>query len=91
MITAPKPAVKSWSKVWPGGAICTRTSDDECEEGRGFGFVEPTANLELNVTDYMRVTLGGGYRFAFASERDGISGSDLSGAVGRMNFEFGWF
>jgi hypothetical protein len=75
-----------------GGAICTRsTRDDDCEDGRGFGFVEPTANLELNVTDYMRVTLGGGYRFAFASERDGISGSDLSGFVGRTNFEFGWF
>jgi hypothetical protein len=75
-----------------GGAICTRsTRDDDCEDGRGFAFVEPTANLELNVTEYMRVTLGGGYRFAFASERDGISGSDLSGFVGRSNLEFGWF
>jgi hypothetical protein len=75
-----------------GGGICTRsTRDDDCEASRGFGFVEPMANLELNVTDYMRVTLGGGYRFAFASERDGISGSDLSGFVGRTNIELGWF
>jgi hypothetical protein len=75
-----------------GGGICTRsTREDDCADGRGFGFVEPTASVELNLTDYMRITLGGGYRFAFASERDGISGSDLSGFVGRSNLEFGWF
>ncbi len=83
------------------GFVCTsardsNTDDDdsrrhECDDGRGFGVIEPTANIEVNLTRFMRLSAGGGYRFAFAPDRDGISGHDLSGLTMRTNLQFGWF
>jgi hypothetical protein len=76
-----------------GGYVCTDETDDgrDCNRGRSFFMVEPTASVEVNVTDFMRISLGGGYRLAAAEERQGVSGRDLSGFVARTNLEFGIF
>jgi hypothetical protein len=84
-----------------GGFVCTSSHrvesdyDDhsrrECDEGRGFGMILPTASVEVNLTRFMRLSTGAGYRFAFARDRDGISGRDLSGWTARTNLQFGWF
>jgi hypothetical protein len=59
---------------------------------RGFLSAEPTVNLELNVSAFMRVAIGAGYRFALAEvSKGGPSGGDLAGPVARMNLEFGRF
>jgi len=83
-----------------GGVVCTSTrwaNDDddgrrrECQDSRGFGMILPTANIEVNLTRFLRLSTGAGYRFAFARDRNGISGRDLSGWTARTNLEFGWF
>ena len=66
-----------------GGVVCTsleQSFDDDghegrdCDRSRGFAMVEPTANVEMNLTRFMRLSVGGGYRFAFAREKNGIDG-----------------
>ena len=77
-----------------GGFVCTRLkvdNEDECKSGRGFFMVAPTMGFELNVTDFMRAGASGGYRFAAAETRDGVSGSDLGGFIAVANFSFGQF
>lgn len=77
-----------------GGFVCTRlnaNNDNRCEGGRGFFMIEPTAGFELNLTDFMRAGMTGGYRFTAAEERDGVSGSDLGGVVALANVAFGQF
>jgi hypothetical protein len=77
-----------------GGFVCTRVKTDNhdaCDGGRGFFMVTPAAGVEVNVVDFMRTSITGGYRFAAASEKDGISASDLGGFVGLLNVNFGRF
>lgn len=76
-----------------GGVVCTDDGrdDEECQGRRGFMMLESTSNVEVNVTHYLRLSVGAGYRFAFASEHDGISGGDLGGYVVRSNLALGWF
>jgi hypothetical protein len=81
-----------------GGAWCPRTPDyddehayDDCDDPKSFFALEPTVNLEINVTHFMRFAVGGGYRVAHASERDGIGTEELSGFVGRAAVQFGRF
>jgi hypothetical protein len=52
---------------------------------------EPGGRLELNVTTYFRLGLGGGYRFVQGSDLRGVSNTDLSGPFGRLSFRFGQF
>jgi hypothetical protein len=82
-----------------GGAWCpeSENEDDEdhryrdCDDPKSFFALEPTVNLELNVTHFMRFAFGGGYRLALASERDGIGTEELSGFVGHAAIQFGRF
>jgi len=77
-----------------GGFVCTRLKvddDDECQSGRGFFMVAPTMGFEINVTDFMRAGASGGYRFAAAETRDGVSGTDLGGFIAVANVTFGQF
>lgn len=75
-----------------GGALCERTGERECEhDPQGFFVVEPTANLEVNLTSWMRLDAGAGYRLAAAHDRNGVGTGELSGFVGRVNLAFGRF
>lgn len=48
-------------------------------------------NAELNVTSFMRVGVGGSYRFASGIELQGLSNKDISGPAGNITFKFGMF
>ena len=77
-----------------GGAYCgptTRSGAHECESSYGFFSSDSTLNLELNINDSMRATLGGGYRFAIAESASPISSQDLRGFGARTSFEVGQF
>jgi hypothetical protein len=53
---------------------------------------EPQVNIELNMTDWFRVTLGGSYRFVRGvNDLTGLSNKDLSGPAGSVSFKFGSF
>jgi hypothetical protein len=79
-----------------GGAACYDIRDanrsDSCQSARAFFAFEPSANVEINVTRFMRVAVGAGYRLALTDTMDkGLTSSDLSGLVARTNLEFGQF
>lgn len=53
---------------------------------------EPQVNIELNMTDWFRITLGGSYRFVSGlNDLTGLSNTDLSGPAGSVAFKFGSF
>jgi hypothetical protein len=76
-----------------GGVVCTDDGrdDESCQGRRGFMMLETTSNVEVNLTHYLRLSAGAGYRFAVASEHDGVSGGDLGGFVVRSSIALGWF
>lgn len=53
----------------------------------------PQAEVELNLTNFMRVGIGGGYRMVSGLQMEGVAleNSDLSGPFGSLTFKFGWF
>lgn len=81
-----------------GGRACLQTgiegSDtgkDDCGPRHGFFMLEPMANLEINVSSFMRVSLGVGYRVAAAGSASEISSKNLGGFVSKTALEFGRF
>ena len=52
---------------------------------------EPGVNLELNVTHFMRVSVGGSYRFVQDVDLVGVTNQDLSNWAGTLLFKFGVF
>ena len=74
------------------GALCyDSTIGNRCNDPIKFYAFEPTANLELNVTSFMRIAVGGGYRFAAVEDRSSSPNADLSGFVTRTSLKFGQF
>ncbi len=49
------------------------------------------ANVELNVSSFARVAVGGSYRFASGLNLEGMSNKDISGPSGNITFKFGTF
>jgi hypothetical protein len=79
-----------------GGAACYDSHDanrwESCQNATAFFVFEPSANVEVNVTKFMRVAVGGGYRLALTDTMNkGLATSDLSGFLARANLEFGQF
>jgi len=73
------------------GGWCEESSKDDCDV-RHFGFVEPTLNLELNLTSHVRLATGVGYRLAIAEKNDpSQSRRDLAGIVARTSLVIGAF
>jgi hypothetical protein len=57
-----------------------------------FFVVEPSVNLELNLTTWMRACIGGSYRFITGvGALVDLQNSDLRGASGNLTFKFGKF
>jgi hypothetical protein len=57
-----------------------------------FFVVEPSVNLELNLTTWMRLGVGAGYRYVSGvNDLRGITNGDLRGASGSLTLKFGAF
>lgn len=52
---------------------------------------EPAAKLELNVTKWFRIDVGGGYRFVSGLDLGRLDSGDLSAPFGSLEFKFGNF
>lgn len=53
---------------------------------------EPSVNVELNITEWMRLSAGAGYRFVTGVDGlRGLENKDLSGASGQLALKFGSF
>lgn len=68
--------------------------DNEDREGwdySGFFVGEPHVNFEMNITNYLRVAIGGSYRFVQGSNTAGITDSKLSGPAAHFTLKAGRF
>jgi len=60
-------------------------------ESSKFFVIEPTAQLELNISKSFRIGLGGGYRLVRALELENVTDADMSNFTGVLSFKFGGF
>lgn len=82
-----------WSQVYHvtflaligGGAL------ELAGESDGIWVAEPALNLEINVTHYLRLDFGGGYRFAWGVNLPQLDEGDISQFVGQVVLKFGVF
>lgn len=65
--------------------------DDRSYDYSGFFVTEPFVQAEMNITSYLRLTLGGTYRLILGSGTPGISDSDLSGPSVMIGIKAGKF
>lgn len=73
--------------------------DDDSAGSHGFGHMwgsgaaffvaEPGVNLTLNVIPFLRLGLGGGYRFVGSTPSEELHGVDLSGWSGQLALQLG--
>jgi hypothetical protein len=65
--------------------------DEEMVEGGVFFIYEPALNLEFNLTNFLRIGFGGGYRLAVKGDMDRLSASDMSDVTFNFSIKFGSF
>ncbi|MCZ4407231.1 hypothetical protein O3Q51_00315 [Cryomorphaceae bacterium 1068] len=56
-----------------------------------FFVLEPGINMEVNLVKYVKLTLGGSYRYVSGSDLRNIEDSDLSGLSFGAGIRVGWF
>lgn len=56
-----------------------------------FFIVEPGINLDLNVTPWVRTSVGAGYRYVTGLSSAAATNSDIRGGSGMLTFRFGKF
>lgn len=81
------------SSLIGGGGLMIRDDDydEQFDDPDPYFVVEPGANIELNVTEFMRITAGVGYMYTSGISRAGFEDSDFSGITGSFTFKFGKF
>ncbi|ASZ13953.1 hypothetical protein KTO58_04330 [Chitinophaga pendula] len=81
-----------------GGGVFRRTRfeeinefDDHFRDYSSFFVAEPTINVEVNITTFLRVFAGGSYRFVQGSGTPGITDQKLSGPSAQIGIKAGAF
>jgi hypothetical protein len=59
--------------------------------GDAFFVVEPGANIEVNLTKFMRADIGASYRWVNGIELDGLNNSNVNGPAANVMLKFGAF
>jgi hypothetical protein len=77
---------------WGNVSIENRIDETTIEQDGVFVF-EPSLQVELNLTKFFRVAIGGGYRLVSSLDMDnyGYKNNDFSGFSGQLALKFGWF
>jgi len=65
-----------------------RQEDAPCD---AFFVAEPSLQGEVNITRFLRIGVGGGYRFISGASLDGLRDRDLRGASASLTFKLGHF
>lgn len=75
--------------------IATRApaNDDgfDHHDSAGFFALEPQAEMDINLAKFVRLALGGSYRYLGSSGKPGLAASDLSGPAGSIAIKLGVF
>lgn len=78
-----------------GGVMKNERYDDfedyDPQDYSGFFVAEPHVNVEMNITSYLRVAIGGSYRFVKGSSTTGITDNKLSGPAAHFTIKAGKF
>lgn len=76
-----------------GGGLMTRDEDfSEVDDRHDPYFVfEPGANIEVNVTNFFRISAGVGYLLTSGLDRAGFNDEDFTGINGSLTLKFGKF
>ena len=97
-IFAPKSVVHSTVSLLIGGGAVTLMESWSDPESWMHGYqadavfvLEPSVNIELNVTSFFRVNAGGSYRFVNGVSMYGLTNKDLSGGSVNLALKFGGF
>lgn len=53
--------------------------------------ITPIIEAEMNITRFLRISMGGSYRIASFVDNNFLNANDLSGPGVNMAFKFGWF
>ena len=70
------------------GGISEEGKDIENENG-DFWFVRPAAEVDFRITHWLRIGVGGGYRWVTGSDISTLDDSDISSPFGSITFRFG--
>ncbi|MEP2773965.1 MAG: hypothetical protein ABJH05_17555 [Fulvivirga sp.] len=99
-IIAPKEVIHVYIPILigAGGAYITEESpddinqnDDAYDESSAFFVVEPGIELEVNITKFFRLGIGGSYRFIKQSDLENFTDNELSNYSGNISMKFGGF
>lgn len=66
-------------------------NDRETYDDSGFFVLEPHANLEMNITRFLRIGIGGSYRHISGSNSPGITDGKMSAFAGSFTLKAGRF
>lgn len=92
----------SFNTLIGGGGVALGTDFDHDEDidedewrhhvkGQAFFVIEPELNMILNVTRFLRIGMGGSYRYVKGLSMDGVKDADLSGPAISFSLKFGFF
>jgi len=74
-----------------GGVTLEDFSDGDRIDRSLFFLARPGGSLDLNITPFFRLAVGGGYRLVAGSGLRGVDDADLSGPYAEITFKFGDF
>lgn len=61
------------------------------DEESGFRVIQPSINIETDVTPWLRVAVGGGYRYITSVDMSGITDGKMSAPTANLSLKFGVF
>lgn len=64
-------------------------ANDIKKESDDFWAVRPAVEVDFHITDWLRIGVGGGYRWVTGSNISSLDNSDLSAPFGSITFRFG--
>ncbi len=74
-----------------GGGQVTASPDEGSDRSSGFFLLNPNAEVNLNLTNNFRTSLGVGYRLVAGTDLPVIDSSDLSAPVVSLTLKFGGY
>lgn len=70
---------------------CCFDGEEDRKNWDSFVVVEPSFQIELNVTQFLRINVGAGWRFVTGVEKYDLSNSDIGGPSVNFILKFGRF
>ncbi len=90
-VLAPQRTVHLHTYLLGGWGGITEKKEDASEESDDLFVIKPSVEVEFNITNWMRVAVGGGYKLVLGADIPSVDNSDLSSPYGSISLRFGLF